>query len=131
MVEMEVSLVGRDGVRGDTVQEPVKLSEEMRNARSGLCAAVAEDLGCPNARLALVVHGRRAIDGVERFELSLGCVTTPALIRALRGLFPRQGRPPFRASLGRFGSLDLENIALADVEAAVATRQTRKDAPGR
>jgi hypothetical protein len=47
MVEMEVSLVGRDGVRGDTVREPVKLSEEMRSALSGFVPLWPRILGAP------------------------------------------------------------------------------------
>ncbi len=99
-----------------------ELAPEFRSRLLQLADAVERDLGISGSSMAIVVHGARMIEGEMRYDLSLASDDEPTLIRAMRNAFPRHKVDHLRATIGQFGDLNLENVALTDIEAALARR---------
>ena len=82
--------------------------------------AMLARLRLPGAHWVVVTHGKfRAGDGF-RYDLAIACDQTPDFARALRKCFPRTRSADFRAFMGPFGDLNLENVDDARLRDAVA-----------
>jgi hypothetical protein len=101
------------------MKPPIFLSDEVRAVLMSLMDEVAAALGCPDAYVSVVTHGARVVDGVTRFDFGLASDSNPELIRALRKCFPRRQVGLLRATTGPFGDLNLENVAVPDLQAAL------------
>ena len=86
-----------------------------------------QDLRLPQTHLAIVIHAARRTAGQARYDLSLG--GDDRLIRAMRAAFPARSTGPCRARLGRLGGLDLWDVAIGDVAAAVARADGMQPGP--
>lgn len=110
------------------MRPPIVLTDEVRAALLELIEEVAASLDCPDAHVAIVCHGARAIDGATRFDIGLASDATPELVRALRRAFPRRGTGLLRATMGPFGDLNLENVTAPDLKSAKEGWQERRAA---
>lgn len=107
-----------------------ELAPDFRSLLLQLADAVERDLGLSGSGMAIVIHGARMIDGEKCYDLSLASDDAPDMIRVMRAAFPRRKVGHLRATVGKFGDLNLENVAMADIEAALA-RHAGTGAPHR
>lgn len=95
------------------------LDPEFRTLLDALLARAEAALGMDDLRVAVVLHGQPAGADPAAYTLSLACDRAPHLMRVLRSAFPARAASPFRVSMGRFGSLELENARVEHLQAAL------------
>ena len=82
--------------------------------------AMLARLGLPDAYWVVVTHGKFREGVGFRYDLGIACNQTPDFARALRKCFPRTRSADFRAFIGPFGDLNLENVDDARLKVAMA-----------
>ena len=89
---------------------PAFLGPQTKALVDELGEAMLARLSLPGSRWVVVTHLKFPEGDGFRYDLSLACDRTPDFARALRKCFPRTRSADFRAFMGPFGDLNLENV---------------------
>ena len=100
---------GNQPERGESIV-PALLEAETKRLVDELGAAMLARLSLGGSPWVVVTHGKFPRDGGFVYDLSLACDAAPDFARMLRRCFPRARTGQFRASLGPFADLNLENV---------------------
>ena len=92
----------------------------MRELLLQLADAAEKRLGVTNSMIAIVVMHRAGLTTDPIYQLSIGCESSPALLREMRSAFPSRSMGAVKATMGPRGALDLVNLRFEDVHAALA-----------
>lgn len=99
---------------------PAFLEPETKALVDEMGEAMLARLGHPDAYWVVGTHGKFREGGGFRYDLAIACDATRDLARALRKCFPRTRSHDFRAFMGPFGDLNLENVDDARLRDAIA-----------